>query len=107
VAIPAPVDVSSFYFAFAEEAELDGSSGRRSRKNGSNEHDEGNSDKRIALALLAVEDIPLRRFPHLQLEFVTSQQQFIDHMPPFRSRVIIPDPLHVVTARELGFSQTF
>lgn len=104
--IPAPVDVSSFYMAFTEEAEQDGSS-ERSRKNGSNEHDEGNSDKRIALALLAVEDISLRRFPHLQLEFVTSQQQFIDHMPPFRSRVIIPNPLQVVTARELGFSQTF
>ena len=53
--------------------------------------------------MLAAEDIPLRRFPHLQLEFVTSQQQFIDHMPPFRSRVVIPDPLQVVTARELGF----
>ena len=92
--------------AFAAEAEQDGSSGSSST-NGSNEHDEGNSDKRIAAALLAAEDIPLRRFPHLQLEFVTSQQQFIDHMPPFRSRVIINDPLQVVTARELGFSQTF
>ena len=71
---------------FAEEVDDDGS----------------NSNRRIAAALLAAEDIPLRRFPHLQLQFVTSQQQFIDHMPPFRSRVVIPNPLQVVSARDMG-----
>ena len=82
--IPEPVDVSIFYMAFAEEVEQDGSSS-------SNEYDDDGST-----------NIPLRRFPHLQLQFVTSQQQFIDHMHPFRSRVVIPNPLQVVSVRDMG-----
>ncbi len=83
--IPAPVDVSSFFLRKKGNSEADGSM---------------SGDDRIAAMLMAMEDTPLRRFQHLQVEFVTTQHQFITHMPPFRSRVSIPDPVLVSSTRD-------
>ena len=85
--IPAPVDVSSFFLRKKGNSEADGSPSM-------------SGDDRIAAMLMAMEDTPLRRFQHLQVEFVTTQHQFITHMPPFRSRVSIPDPVLVSSTRD-------
>ena len=46
---------------------------------------------------------PADPLPVPQVEWITTQQQFIAHMPPFLSRVTIPDPVHIFNPSDICY----